>query len=104
MNVCVYSAFSHMCVTCILLMHVDVMCAVWAGQWQECVGDDFEQAQQMPIAQQGGDKVTADNAAMASYQFQIRARQRNASRWGARWLLGLGVGKTTAARQSLLSA
>lgn len=65
---------------------------VWAGQWQECVGDDFEQAQQMPIAQQGGDKVTADNAAMASYQFQIRARQRNASRWGARWLLGLGVG------------
>ena len=66
--------------------------AVWREQWEQCVGDDYEEAQQMPDAQESDAKTPSDNPNMASYQFQIRARPSN-SRWRSSLLLGLAVGK-----------
>jgi hypothetical protein len=66
--------------------------AVWREQWEQCVGDDYEEAQQMPDAQPSNAKAPSDNPNMASYQFQIRARPPN-SRWRSSLLLGLAVGK-----------
>ena len=66
--------------------------AVWREEWEQCVGDDYEEAQQMPDAQESDAKTPSDNPNMASYQFQIRARPSN-SRWRSSLLLGLAVGK-----------
>ncbi len=78
----------------VLLVHISIiLSAVWKGEWEECVGEEYEQAQQMPESEQSAAKPSPDSAAMASYQFQIRARQPNAGRWGPRLLLGLAVGE-----------
>ncbi len=66
--------------------------AVWREEWEQCVGDEYEEAQQMPDAQESDAKAPSDNPNMASYQFQIRARPPN-GRWRSSLLLGLAVGK-----------
>ncbi|DBA76185.1 hypothetical protein WJX77_011832 [Trebouxia sp. C0004] len=68
---------------------------VWKEQWEQCVGDDYGEAQQMPDAQPSDVKAAADNPNMASYQFQIRARPPN-GRWRSSLLLGLAVGLVAA--------
>lgn len=64
---------------------------VWRGRWQQCVGDDYEEAKQMPDAQQSSAPAPSDNANMASYQFQIRARPPGGP-WRNNLLLSLAVG------------
>ena len=51
------------------------MLAVWQEQWEECLGDNFEPAQQLSEAQEISVQAPANAPVMASYQFQIRARQ-----------------------------
>ncbi len=72
--------------------HVTPVHIVWREEWEQCVGNEYEEAQQMPAAQESDAKAPADNPNMASYQFQIRARPPN-GRWRSSLLLGLAVGK-----------
>lgn len=76
------------------LTHVSLATVVWRGRWEQCVGDDYEEAQQMPDAQQSSAPAPSGNANMASYQFQIRARPPGGP-WRNNLLLSLAVGKTT---------
>ena len=51
------------------------MLAVWQEQWIECLGNHFEPAQQLSEAQETRVQAPGSALVMASYQFQIRARQ-----------------------------
>ena len=53
------------------------MLAVWREQWEQCLGDDYEQAQQLVKPQETRVQTVASNPAIATYQFQIRARRRD---------------------------
>ncbi|KAL3141774.1 hypothetical protein ABBQ32_004450 [Trebouxia sp. C0010 RCD-2024] len=50
---------------------------VWREQWEECIGDDFEQAQQLVRPQPPRVQSVASNPSIAAYQFQIRTRRRD---------------------------
>lgn len=56
-------------------MTTNDMLAVWHDQWEECLGDDFEQAQQLVKLQEGRVQSVVTNPAIAAYQFQIRTRR-----------------------------
>lgn len=66
---------------------------VWQGRWEDCVGDDYDQAQQLSAGQQKDAATNTDMPALASYQFAIRPRQPS-NQWRSRLLLGLAVGLT----------
>ena len=52
------------------------MRAVWLEQWEECVGDDFEEAQQLSKPQDKSVQTVESSPAIAAFQVQIRTRPR----------------------------
>lgn len=52
------------------------MPAVWLEQWEECVGDDFEEAQQLSRPQDKCVQTAESSPAIAAFQVQICTRPR----------------------------
>ena len=58
------------------LLDTSDMLAVWLEQWEECLGDDFEEAKQLTKAQDKSLQIVESSAAIAAFQVQIRTRPR----------------------------
>lgn len=57
--------------------------AVWLEQWEECLGDDFEEAQQLTKPMAANAQNTASSPEIAAFQVQIRRGPRRPRSFGA---------------------
>lgn len=73
------------------------MCSVWKEQWQDIVGDPYEQAQTLPEQQDvpAVAQPAAEDVDLATFQFQLRANAQPPSTTQAmvRAAIGFAVGK-----------
>lgn len=59
------------------------MLAVWLEQWEECLGDDFEEAQQLTKPKVASAQNTGSSPEIAAFQVQIRRGPRRPRNFGA---------------------
>ena len=58
------------------LLDTNGMLAVWLEQWEQCLGDDFEEAQQLTKLQDKSVQTVEISPTIAAFQVQIRTRPR----------------------------
>lgn len=65
------------------LLDTNDMHAVWLEQWEECLGDDFEEAQQLTDLKATNAQSSGSSHDIAAFQVQIRRGPRRPRNLGA---------------------
>lgn len=89
------------------LLDINGLPAVWLEQWEECLGDDFEEAQQLTEPQDKGVQTVEFSPAIAAFQVQIRTRPRRPHNFAGdfcAFALGFLLAGSVLQQQTLLCA